>query len=174
MELILASASPRRRELIKSFGLQVEVIPSDVDEDIEICDAQSYVKKLAFIKAENVYKKIKKLTLGADTIVEIDGEILGKPKTFEAADKMFRKLCGKTHRVLTGFCLIWNDGVVVDCDITYVKFKPYDSVLVKRYIDSGSPYDKAGGYGIQDEQLSPLIDSVSGSLNNVIGLPTEK
>ncbi len=174
MKLILASASPRRRELIKALSLDVEVIPSDVDEKVSADSAEALVTELARIKARSVFEKTGELTLGADTVVEVDGEILGKPRTAAEAEEMFGKLCGRTHRVLTGFCLIWQGGEVVDREITHVTFKEYDKKIVGSYIASGAPFDKAGGYGIQDGALAPLIASVNGDLDNVIGLPVQR
>ena len=171
MKIILASASPRRRELIKSLDLEVEVIPSGADENIEPCVPEQYVKKLAALKARDVFQKTSMLTLGADTIVEVDGTILGKPKTYEQALQMFRLLCGRSHRVLTGVCFIDANQEVVDCETTIVTFKPFDAELIDKYITTGSPFDKAGGYGIQDEMLAPIVESVDGELDNVIGLP---
>ena len=173
MKLVLASASPRRRELIKSLNLEVEVIPSGADENIEPCAPEQYVKKLATLKARDVFQKTSSLTLGADTVVEVDGMILGKPKTYEQAEQMFRLLCGCSHRVLTGVCFIDGNHEVVDCEVTTVTFKPFDAKIIDEYIKTGSPFDKAGGYGIQDEMLAPIVASVDGELDNVIGLPVK-
>lgn len=174
MKLVLASASPRRKKILERLPIELVVMPSDVDENISPDRAECFAQKLAELKARSVFEKSGILTLGADTVVEKDGEILGKPHSVAEAKEMFGKLCGGTHRVVTGFCI--TDGVttVTDFDVTYVTFGFYDETIVNDYIKSGSPFDKAGGYGIQDELLRPLIENINGDIDNVIGLPLKK
>ena len=175
MRIILASASPRRRELIKKIpSLDVEVIPSDADENICESNKENYVKTLATLKAKAVFNKYGGNVVGADTVVVINDEILGKPKDEADARATFLKLCGKTHEVLTGIALVNENGVYSDFEVTKVTFNDFDEKLVKAYIETKSPFDKAGGYGIQDELLKPLIRGIDGDLDNVIGLPVEK
>lgn len=175
MRIILASASPRRRELIKKIpSLEVEIIPSDADEDIIKTNKENYVKTLAEIKAKAVFNKHGGNVVGADTVVVINDEILGKPKDEDDARQTFLKLCGKTHEVLTGVALVCNKGVYSDFEVTKVTFNEYDEAIVSAYIASKSPFDKAGGYGIQDELLKPLIKGIEGDEDNVIGLPVKK
>ena len=174
MIVTLASRSPRRRELIKKIdGLTVNVTESGVEENATASSPELLVQQLAFIKAKAVYERDGGIVIGADTIVAIDGQVLGKPKTVDEADGFFRLLCGKTHQVYTGLAVISDKREITTVECTNVTFAPYDSETVQKYIASGSPFDKAGGYGIQDEMLKPMIESVEGDLDNVIGLPVE-
>ncbi len=175
MKIILASASPRRVQLIKQIeGLSVCVIPSNAEENADKSDPELFVKTLAYQKAKEVYDRVGGKVIGADTVV-VDGmRILGKPKDDADAKLMLSSLCGKTHRVLTGVCLI-NDGgehtESVTC--TNVTFKDYDEDCINAYVATKSPLDKAGAYGIQDKELAPLVKSVDGDINNVIGFPVQ-
>ena len=173
MEVVLASASPRRVELIKKIsGLEVKVIPSSVDEDIDEKTPEILVQTLSHIKARAVFEHVGGKVIGADTVV-VDGlKVLGKPTDSVYAERMLRSLCGKTHKVLTGVCLIKEDGTfITSVTTTFVTFKPYDKDVVSTYIATGSPLDKAGAYGIQDKELAPLVEKVEGDIDNVIGLP---
>ena len=175
MEVILASASPRRVELIKKIdGLEVKVIPSSADENVSEQNPETLVQELARIKASAVFEQTGGKVIGADTVV-VDGlKILGKPKDSVDAERMLISLCGKTHKVLTGVCLIKEDGAyITSVTTTKVTFKPYDKNIVSTYVKTGSPLDKAGAYGIQDKELSPLVEKVEGDLDNVIGFPVE-
>ncbi|MCH5164434.1 MAG: septum formation protein Maf [Clostridiales bacterium] len=175
MRLILASASPRRKELIKKIdGLQVEIVPSGAEEKTNCTDPISYATALASLKAQEVYNRTGGVVLGADTVVVLDGEILGKPRTAAEADEMFHRLCGRTHEVVTGLCIIGEGHKVTDAEVSYVTFGEYDANIIEAYIGSGAPFDKAGGYGIQDEALSPIVKNVKGDLDNIIGLPVQK
>lgn len=175
MKVTLASASPRRRQLIKQIdGIDVDVVPSNCDEQIEMCQPAIYAARLAEIKAYDVFGKVGGLVIGADTIVVADNKILGKPHSPEEARDMFALLCGKTHEVITGFCVVFEDGErVMGAEHTFVTFAAYDEGIVEKYIATGSPFDKAGGYGIQDEMLSPLIVGIDGDYDNVVGFPVE-
>ncbi len=175
MKLILASASPRRRELIKRIeGVSVEIVPSEVEETTEITEPRDHAVALAALKARDVQKRTGGLVLGADTIVAADGKILGKPRGYDEAEEMLRFLCGKTHTVITGLCLTDGATEVLDAETTFVTFGDYDEELMREYIASGSPLDKAGGYGIQDEAIGKLVVGIDGSIDNVIGLPVAK
>lgn len=175
MKIVLASASPRRRELIrKIYDLQATVVPSDIVEDIGVCEPAEYVKKLAELKACDVYSRTGGVVVGADTVVTYNGKIYGKPKSFSEAEQMFKELCGRTHSVITGVCVTNGERIVTDCVTTYVTFGDYDPALVQSYIMSGSPFDKAGGYGLQDAELKALVVNVDGDRDNVVGLPVKK
>lgn len=176
MNLILASASPRRKELIRQIeNLHVEIIPSGEDEDVErSSNPIEYAVALAALKATSVLKEHGGVVLGADTIVVLDGEILGKPKTIAEADEMLKKLCGRTHEVITGICIASDEKTITDYEISYVTFGEYNAPIIEAYIMSGAPFDKAGGYGVQDIALGHIITKVEGDINNVIGLPVKK
>lgn len=175
MRIVLASASPRRKELIKKIdGLTVEVLPSGVEEKTNATDPIEYVIALASLKAEDVFEKTASITLGADTVVVLDDKILGKPHTAAEAENMFRSLCGRTHRVITGICIVSKDKKVTCAETSYVTFGEYNEPIISSYIESGAPFDKAGGYGIQDDELKAIVIDVNGDFDNVIGLPVKK
>lgn len=113
------------------------------------------------------------VVIGADTVVAINGEVLGKPADRAEADRMFRKLCGRAHAVITGYCVASNAKIIKNSVTTRVTFGAYMPEVVRAYIRTGAPLDKAGGYGLQDEQIAPLIQNVEGDRDNVIGLPIE-
>ncbi len=178
-KIILASNSPRRKELIGRIkNLQVEIVPSEADENADkTCAVEEKVMNLAYTKALDVFKKRGGIVLGADTLVSAGRQILGKPENKKDALKMFEMLCGKTHQVTTGICFISETKIIKKFEKTYVTFGAFNEELVYNYINTGKPFDKAGGYGIQDEELKPLIAAIDGELSNVIGLPlalTEK
>ncbi len=173
-EIILASNSPRRRELVKKIdGFSFTAKPSFADEDYgELTAAEDVTVFLAEKKAAEVFSRFGGLVLGADTVVvSPSGEILGKPKDEKQAENMFEMLCGGTHSVVTGVCLMSKAKKISKFEKTYVTFGAFDGKIVYNYIKSGNAYDKAGGYGIQDAELRPLIKRVDGDLDNVIGLP---
>lgn len=170
MRLILASASPRRIELIKRLKyLDVTVRPANVDERTDKTDDKEAVMDLAEQKARAV--KSDALVLGADTMVVAGGKRLGKPHSADEAYEMFRLLCGRPHKVLTGVCLMSKDKTVKACEETTVEFAPYDEDIISAYISTGKPFDKAGGYGVQDDELQGLILRITGDYDNVLGLP---
>ena len=173
--LILASASPRRRELLERVGLALEIHPADVDEREQSGEAPAaYVARIARSKAITVARKREHWVLGADTTVTLDGAILGKAESPEEAAKMLRWLSGKTHQVLTAFVLIGErdektvirEGLVA----TDVEMIELDAGLVADYVASGEWRGKAGAYAIQGIGAA-LVREVRGSVTNVIGLP---
>lgn len=177
-DIILASASPRRRELLKNMGLDFDVLVSEADEDSVSKDVppEIYVQELAFIKALAAAKKAlknKKATvISADTIV-VDGDvILGKPKDEEDAFRILRSLSGKTHCVYTGYCVMRIADAYTVCNkvCTRVTFKELSDERIKGYIKTREPMDKAGAYGIQGLGAM-LIDRIEGDYFNVVGLP---
>lgn len=173
--LILASKSPRRYELLKQVGLHFDVVHSNIEEENFVRDEspRGHVIRLAEEKARDVGQKCPdSWVLGADTVVYIDGIILGKPKTHEEAVDMLRRLGGQEHSVLTGFSVLnvskgkGERGAVE----TAVKVKPLSPVEMEWYVQTGEPFDKAGAYAIQGIG-SFMIESIHGSYTNVVGLP---
>ena len=170
---ILASESPRRRELIKKITQEFTVIPANIDESILHVPACDLPGELSKMKAYDVYQKHPNdKVLACDTVVIIDGQILGKPHSKEQASEMLHKLSGRKHVVISGYTIISKEKEVTRTVRTYVYFNRLSDELIERYIASGSPMDKAGAYGIQDEEFN-LVDHIEGSMDNVIGLPTE-
>ena len=174
---ILASASPRRKELLATIIDDFEIIPSQGEETTEEQDPKSVVKALAYQKAEEVFARPiaeGKIVLGADTVVALDGNILGKPKDKAEAFAMLSALSGRTHEVYTGVCILFSaHGKTVrlcDADCTKVEFYRLEKSFIDEYIAGGSPMDKAGAYGIQD---GGIARSIEGSYSNVVGLPVE-
>ena len=176
-KLILASRSPRRADILKREGVEFVVkIPPDVEGGEVPSDPVQHVLVLSRAKAEGVADGVENaIVLGADTIVVLDGEILGKPADKEGAFSTLKKLSGKTHRVYTGIALVnkYNGETASDYDVTAVRLNPLDDRKIRDYIATGEPMDKAGAYGIQG-MGGFLVDSIEGSLDNVIGLPTGK
>lgn len=171
--IILASESPRRKELIKKITKDFTVIPANIDEsvlNIPACDLPGELSKL---KAYDVFAKYPNdKILACDTIVIIDGEVLGKPHTKEKASQMLHKLSGRKHVVISGYTLISKEKEITRTVRTYVYFNKLSDELIQKYIETGSPMDKAGAYGIQDKEFD-LVNHIEGSFDNVIGLPTE-
>ena len=172
--LILASQSPRRKYLLKQAGLQFKVIPSQVDEStVPMTSPESYVKILAEQKAQDIARQYPdNYVIGADTIVLMDGTILGKPKSRDEARHMLARLSGKTHQVLTGFavCCTARSYNYSDTVKTDVRFKTLAPEEIEWYIHTPEPFDKAGAYAIQGLGTF-LVKSISGSYTNVVGLP---
>lgn len=176
-EVILASASPRRVELIKKIPwLKATVFPSNCDETLSgKYSGENAAVFLANLKADYVLNMFNdKTVIGADTIVCLGNVLLGKPKDDIEALKMFKMLCGTTHSVITGVCIASKVKKVIFFEKTLVTFNAFNDNIVYNYIKSGAHLDKAGGYGIQDEQLKQLISAVDGDYDNVIGLPVLK
>ncbi|MGD8732694.1 MAG: Maf family protein [Anaerolineales bacterium] len=175
--LILASGSPRRQELISLAGWEVEVRPVDVDESErpgeEAVDLALRLAKEKILAAIEQFGEAK-LILAADTVVENEGEILGKPTAPEDAYGMLMKLRGKPHRVHTAIAITasGSDDIVLDVCTTEVPMRGYSEDEVSVYVDSGSPLDKAGAYGIQDQSFHPVkVAEMSGCYANIVGLP---
>lgn len=169
MRVVLASRSPRRRELLLAAGLQVEVRHPDVGEEARADEpAAAMVLRLAIEKAAAVGSRA--VVVAADTAVVLDGEALGKPAHPEDACAMLARLAGRHHEVLTGFCVCRGRERLATVVKTDVWFRPLSQVEIAGYVSSGEPLDKAGGYGIQGLG-GALIDRVEGSYTNVVGLP---
>jgi septum formation protein len=172
--LILASKSPRRRYLLEQAGLEFSVIPSNLDENsIPLSSPESYVRNLAKAKAKDISRRYSdSWVIGADTIVFIDNTMLGKPDSRPEARKMLRSLSGKTHQVLTGYCIcckatgrLFSETIKTD-----VCFKELTELQIEWYINCGEPFDKAGAYAIQGIGTF-LVKRIDGSYTNVVGLP---
>jgi len=171
--LILASASPRRKRLLAQAGLPFRIIKSQVDEKKPARGPAQGCRELAEKKAWQVYLSTESSwVLGADTMVIIDDKILGKPRDEMDARQMLYLLGGKAHEVMTGFCLIDPSGRVAHSEVvgTMVRFKPLTGQEIDAYISTGEPFGKAGGYGIQGIGAF-MVESISGSYTNVVGLP---
>lgn len=177
-KFILASASPRRKEILEAAGLDFDILVSEADEESVPRDVppKLYVQELALLKAaaaaKTVLKSKQSLIISADTIVTLDGKILGKPSDTDNAKEMLRMLSARTHEVYTGYCIMRiSDGKTVCNSVcTQVKFKELTDDTIDSYIATGEPMDKAGAYGIQGRG-SVLADSISGDYFNVVGLP---
>lgn len=170
--MILASKSPRRRELLSMLGLEFTIVTADIDETMDpalsIPDAVAQVcrKKAEAVGADHPDQ----LILAADTVVVLDDTILGKPHSEEEACAMLRRLSGRTHTVMTAFCL-WQGGVSeTHVEQTAVRFRPLSDREICAYVATGSPMDKAGAYGIQD-QAAIFVQALEGDYYNVMGLP---
>ncbi len=175
--LILASNSPRRSELLRGLGLDFSVVPSDASElHIEQLTAAEISQLNAYRKARVIAKKFPDaLVLGADTLVAIEDTLLGKPANLEDACRMLGQLQGRTHRVVTGVCLVHLRGhrQKLFADTTEVTFWPLTLDQIRDYLARINPLDKAGAYAIQ-EQGDRLVETISGSFSNVVGLPVER
>lgn len=173
MRLILASGSPRRKKLLSDYGFDITVIKPDFDESIITeSDPEKLVLALAKGKNECVCGEYKDIpVLSADTVVAIDGKILGKPRDRSEAFEMLSMLSDNTHTVFTGVCISLGGKTRTFCEKTLVTFYPLTDIQIEKYIDSGSPFDKAGGYGVQDDMGIGFVKTVNGELSNVIGLP---
>lgn len=169
--LCLASASPRRRDLLASIGVTVSVIPSDVDETPKQGEsAAAYVKRLAVAKALAAAPKTLLPVLGSDTAVVVDGTILGKPVNADDAAAMLRQLSDRTHQVLTAVAVTGPKGVLCCCVTTDVKMRQITAQEISDYWLTGEPADKAGGYAIQG-LAAIFVEEIKGSHSAVVGLP---
>jgi len=175
MELILASSSPRRQELLRAAGISFTVQPANVPEEPRIGEAPTaFSERLALEKASAVWNKLpansEKLVFGADTIVVVDEHILGKPADPEDAVRMLRMISGRTHLVTTSVCLMGNGRSDVRSETTTVYVDPIPDNEIADYVASGEPMDKAGAYAIQG-MASRWIPRIEGDYSNVVGLP---
>lgn len=176
--LILASASPRRRELLAQIGLDFEVRTSGAEEALteHPSDPAAYAERLARIKAEDVARGVADgVVIGADTVVVRDGEIINKPADAAEAVAMLSRLQGRAHQVITGVAVLdVRDGAVVRRDVrhaeTEVRMRPVSDAELRAYAATGEPLDKAGGYGIQG-RAAAFVEGIAGDYFNVVGLP---
>ena len=166
--LVLASGSPRRRQLLEMLGIPIEVRPSHIPEVRAPGELpQRYVERLAREKAASVPGR---LVLGADTTVVVDGEMLEKPADGADALRMLRRLQGRRHEVITAVALSSPEGLLAATDVTGVTFRPADDDFLRAYIATGEPMDKAGAYGIQGYGAA-LVERIDGDFFGVMGLP---
>ncbi len=182
MKLILASKSPRRKEILENLGVSFEILTCDTDEHTDERDAKKYVEEIARRKGEAVRDiLLTKGALGADTVilssdtvvVSADGEIMGKPRDREDARRMILAFSGKPHFVISGICLITEDKTVTASESTTVHFDTVDEEQLERYLDTDEAYDKAGAYAIQGF-ASLWISGIEGDYFNVVGLPVKR
>ncbi|MGE4282702.1 MAG: nucleoside triphosphate pyrophosphatase [Clostridia bacterium] len=178
MKLILASASPRRQELLTQVGLNFEVFPSTIEEKIDATlPPEKIVQQLSYSKAKDVASQALQdcIVIGADTVVAYKNNILGKPKNNQEAYKMLKMLSGNVHHVITGFTIIRtsDDKAITSFEKTLVEFNDLSDSEIDRYISIGEFEDKAGAYGIQGVG-SLLVNKIEGDYFNVVGLPLSK
>lgn len=177
MKYILASASPRRRELLARTGIEYTVIPSDVEEIITKTEPWEVVMELASLKANDVFDQHREeetMVIGSDTVVVYKDEILGKPEDKDEARNMLSMLADRTHQVYTGVALVSQENgkknIKTFYECTDVTFYPISREDIDKYVESGDPLDKAGSYGIQGD-FAIHIKEIKGDYNNVVGLP---
>lgn len=170
-QLVLASNSPRRRELLAIAGYKYEVIPSNASEIECGMSASEIVRLNAIAKAKEVADRYPDaVVIGADTVVCLDGKILGKPRDSVHAKLMLESLSGREHSVITGFSVVSGNNTESGVCETSVKFRKLSEPEIEAYIATGEPLDKAGAYGIQ-ERASVFAESISGDYFNIVGLP---
>lgn len=172
MKIILASASPRRKELLKEIVGTFEIIPASGEEKADLTlPPEQIVCALAESKCKEVFENYPDCAvIGCDTIVYYKGKVLGKPKSREEAERTLKELSGNAHSVYTGVCICTPLKKLTRYDKTEVVFNELSEKFIKEYVDGGSPMDKAGCYGIQD---GGVVKDYSGSYTNVVGLPVE-
>ena len=181
MKYILASKSPRRREILEMLGVEFEVITSEADESSDITDPYLLVEELSLRKGIAVRDALvaegrdlsDTVIISSDTVVAIDGEILGKPRDEEDAKRMLRLYSGREHEVVSGICLIGKDVQGVSHEVTTVTFDEMDEETICNYVKAAKPYDKAGAYAIQG-LASAYIEGIKGDYFNVVGLPVHR
>ena len=181
-KIILASASPRRRELLEQLSVEFEIIPSQVEEKMKSMEPSRMVMELSEIKAEDIYNRLsqeeKELStvIGADTVVAFEDQVVGKPQSSSEAIEMLSRLQNNTHQVYTGVTLIFRKGPgkvpskISFFEKTDVTMYPISSDEIAAYVNTGEPMDKAGAYGIQGRGAA-FIKEIHGDYNNVVGLP---
>ncbi|MBR3893706.1 MAG: septum formation protein Maf [Clostridia bacterium] len=181
MKIILASKSPRRREILENLGVVFEIVTADTDETSAERDPRQLVELLSRRKGEAVWDRMLReerelsdtVVISSDTVVCVDGEILGKPRDEEDAKRMLRKLSGRRHEVVSGVCLIGQGKIGTAHEVTEVEFDELDEETVARYVREQQPYDKAGAYAIQGA-ASAYVCGIHGCYFNVVGLPVHR
>jgi len=174
--MILASKSPRRKEILEDFGFEIEIITEDIVEESSQTDSLLWAQDIALKKGRAVAEKNKdRWVISADTVVVFNNEFLGKPKDKDEAKKVLKKLSGNTHEVVTAVAMM-NLSQNIEfafADVTEVRFKKLESSEIEWYVESGEPMDKAGSYGIQGKG-SIFIDRIEGDFFNVMGFPISR
>lgn len=169
--IVLASASPRRREILSQMGIEFDVVPADIDEgSVHALFPKTLTKRLAKAKAAAVNVQ-NAAVIGADTVVVLGGRVYGKPHTQNNAVHMLEKLCGRWHTVYTGVCVKRGGKTVCFAVRSKVKLKTLAKEQIESYVADANPLDKAGAYGIQDGRV---VEKYRGSYTNIVGLPKEK
>lgn len=173
--VILASKSPRRKELLQKCGVNFDVEAADIDESFNHAgDLEEEIRNLAYRKADAVFRKNRKaLVIGSDTIVVVDHEVLGKPKDHADAERMLRMLSGRTHQVITGLCILSDSVDYRDDVVSDVMVASMTDEEIREYVESGEADDKAGSYGIQG-LASRYITGIDGDFYSIMGLPVHK
>lgn len=181
MRVILASGSPRRKELIDMLGIDYEIIVSNADETLEEgLSLEEQSKKLGYIKAKAVSDETSgdRIIIGSDTMVVKDGKIYGKPKDKQDAISMLNELKNNKHQVFTSLAILVQKGEeykeYIDCDTTEVYFSDMTEAEIEKWVDSGEAYDKAGAYGVQASKFAVFIDKINGNYATIVGLPIHK
>lgn len=181
-KIILASASPRRRELLQQLGLEFEIRPSEAQENTKSREPSQIVTELSEIKAQDIYERLSEeerassMVIGADTVVALNDRIMGKPKDYKEAVQMLLNLQGNTHQVYTGVTLLLRKGPgkvpskISFYEKTDVTMYPVSREEIEVYVSTGEPMDKAGAYGIQGRGAA-FVKEIHGDYNNVVGLP---
>ena len=175
-KIILASKSPRRKEILLGLGVSFEVLTADTDESCDIADPAMFARELARRKGQAVYSLLgdtDAAVISADTIVVCDGEILGKPQDRADAIRIIKMLCGRAHSVITGVGVTVGGVTYTDHSETLVYVDDISEGEIERYVDSGDPYDKAGAYGIQGA-FSRWVKGIDGCYFGVVGLPVNR
>lgn len=178
-EFVLASASPRRKELLAQIGIKFRTCTSKKQEEILRHNPEEIVKDLSYTKARDVFERGNRdaIVIGADTIVVYDEKVLGKPKSEEEAFEMIRMLQGNVHKVYTGMNIIWTDNgnthISSSVAMTEVELYYMSEEEIRAYVSTKEPYDKAGGYAIQG-YFARYVKQIKGDYNNVVGLPIGK
>lgn len=181
MNYILASKSPRRKEILENLGLEFETVTTDVDESSDVTDPCRLVEILSERKGQAVRDLLLRqgrdlsetVIISSDTVVAVGGEILGKPRDRADACRMLSMLSGRSHTVVSGISLITPTAAHTSHEITHVTFDPLDAETIAHYVDTARPYDKAGAYAIQ-ETASLFISGIEGCYFNVVGLPVHR
>lgn len=181
MRVILASGSPRRKELMDMLGIDYEIIVSNADETLEEdLSLEEQSKKLGYIKAKAVFDETSgdRIIIGSDTMVVKDGKIYGKPKDKQDAINMLNELKNDKHQVFTSLAILVQKGEeykeYIDCDTTEVYFSDMTEAEIEKWVDSGEAYDKAGAYGVQSSKFAVFIDKINGNYATIVGLPIHK
>ena len=178
MRVILASKSPRRREILETLGVKFEIVSADADESSDIKDPSLLVRELALRKGRATRELLRArgewdedtLIIASDTVVALDGEILGKPRDDADAARMLASLSGRVHHVISGIALLQGEREIADFDSTEVHFDTLTREEIDAYVASGEPRDKAGAYAVQGH-ASVFVSGINGCYFNVVGLP---
>jgi len=176
LPIYLASKSPRRRMLLRKLGMKFKSLPPNISEDIKEKNPKLLAIKLAQLKVASVEKKIRRgIVVGVDTIVVLNGKILGKPRNKEDARRMLYLLNGKEHKVISGICILRKPyySLITTAELTTVKFRKLSNHEIEKYLRTKEPYDKAGAYGIQG-RAGFFVEKINGCYFNVVGLPIAK